>query len=125
MAKKKSNSNTNSRWVLVNAMFDELGLVRQHLDSFNEFLEKRLQSVIQEIKTIEPEDSEFYVRLDKVEVEEPTIREADGSQSSVYPMGDRMSAERSLVLLNFSIISLLFLDLPVTSKVVISSLLRS
>ena len=90
MAKKKSNSNTNSRWVLVNAMFDELGLVRQHLDSFNEFLEKRLQSVIQEIKTIEPEDSEFYVRLDKVEVEEPTIREADGSQSSVYPMEARI-----------------------------------
>jgi len=90
MAKKKSNSNTNSRWVLVNAMFDELGLVRQHLDSFNEFLEKRLQSVIKEIKTIEPEDSEFYVRLDKVEVEEPTIREADGSQSSVYPMEARI-----------------------------------
>jgi DNA-directed RNA polymerase subunit B len=90
MVKKKSSSNTNSRWVLVNAMFDELGLVRQHLDSFNEFLEKRLQSVIQEIKTIEPEDSEFYVRLDKVEVEEPTIREADGSQSSVYPMEARI-----------------------------------
>ncbi|MHA1482853.1 MAG: DNA-directed RNA polymerase subunit B'', partial [Candidatus Heimdallarchaeaceae archaeon] len=90
MAKKKSSSNTNSRWVLVNAMFDELGLVRQHLDSFNEFLEKRLQSVIKEIKTIEPEDSEFYVRLDKVEVEEPTIREADGSQSSVYPMEARI-----------------------------------
>ena len=90
MAKKKSSSNTNSRWVLVNAMFDELGLVRQHLDSFNEFLEKRLQSVIREIKTIEPEDSEFYVRLDKVEVEEPTIREADGSQSSVYPMEARI-----------------------------------
>ncbi|MCK4971685.1 MAG: DNA-directed RNA polymerase subunit B, partial [Candidatus Heimdallarchaeota archaeon] len=90
MAKKRSSSNTNSRWVLVNAMFDELGLVRQHLDSFNEFLEKRLQSVIKEIKTIEPEDSEFYVRLDKVEVEEPTIREADGSQSSVYPMEARI-----------------------------------
>jgi DNA-directed RNA polymerase subunit B len=90
MVKKKSSSNTNSRWVLVNAMFDELGLVRQHLDSFNEFLEKRLQSVIKEIKTIEPEDSEFYVRLDKVEVEEPTIREADGSQSSVYPMEARI-----------------------------------
>ncbi len=90
MAKRKSKTDTNSRWLLVNAMFDELGLVRQHLDSFNDFIEKGLQSVIKEIKVIEPEDSEFYVKLERVEVEEPTIREADGSQSSIYPMEARI-----------------------------------
>ena len=90
MAKKKSKADANSRWVLVNSMFDELGLVRQHLDSFNDFIENGLQSVIEEIKVIEPEDSEFYVKLEKVEVEEPTIREADGSQSSIYPMEARI-----------------------------------
>ena len=90
MAKRKSKTDTNERWLLVNAMFDELGLVRQHLDSFNDFIEKGLQSVIKEIKVIEPEDSEFYVKLERVEVEEPTIREADGSQSSIYPMEARI-----------------------------------
>ena len=80
MAKKKGKADANSRWILVNSMFDELGLVRQHLDSFNDFIEKGLQSVIEEIKVIEPEDSEFYVKLEKVEVEEPTIREADGER---------------------------------------------
>ncbi|MHA2357729.1 MAG: DNA-directed RNA polymerase subunit B [Candidatus Heimdallarchaeaceae archaeon] len=90
MAKKKSKNDSNSRWVLINSMFDELGLVRQHLDSFNDFIEKGLQSVIDEIKVIEPEDSEFYVKLEKVDVEEPTTREADGSQSSIYPMEARI-----------------------------------
>ena len=90
MAKRKGKTDTNERWLLVNAMFDELGLVRQHLDSFNDFIEKGLQSVIDEIKVIEPEDSEFYVKLERVEVEEPTIREADGSQSSIYPMEARI-----------------------------------
>ncbi|MHA1445204.1 MAG: DNA-directed RNA polymerase subunit B [Candidatus Heimdallarchaeaceae archaeon] len=90
MTKKKGKADPNSRWVLVNSMFDELGLVRQHLDSYNDFIEKGLQSVINEIKVIEPEDSEFYVKLKKVEVEEPTIREADGSQSSIYPMEARI-----------------------------------
>ncbi|MHA1397009.1 MAG: DNA-directed RNA polymerase subunit B [Candidatus Heimdallarchaeaceae archaeon] len=90
MARTKTKTEINNRWLLVNSMFEELGLVRQHLDSFNDFIEKGLQSVIEEIKVIEPEDSEFYVRLDKVEIEEPTIREADGSQSSIYPMESRI-----------------------------------
>ncbi|MCK4845023.1 MAG: DNA-directed RNA polymerase subunit B'', partial [Candidatus Heimdallarchaeota archaeon] len=90
MGKKIKKTNTNKRWVLMNSMFDELGLVRQHLDSFNDFIEKGLQSVISEIKAIEPEDSEFYVELEKIEVEEPTVREADGSQSPIYPMEARI-----------------------------------
>ena len=90
MGKKIKKTNTNKRWVLMNSMFDELGLVRQHLDSFNDFIEKGLQSVISEIKAIEPEDSEFYVKLEKIEVEEPTVREADGSQSPIYPMEARI-----------------------------------
>ncbi len=90
MAKNQVKSSTNERWVLMNAMFDELGLVRQHLDSFNDFIENGLQSVLEEIKVIEPEDSEYYVRLDRIEVDEPTVREADGSQSFVYPMEARI-----------------------------------
>ena len=90
MSKKKDKTDTNSRWILINSMFDELGKVRQHLDSFNDFIGKGLQSVINEIKVIEPEDSEFYVKLERVEVEEPTVREADGSQSTIYPMEARI-----------------------------------
>ncbi|MHA1302698.1 MAG: DNA-directed RNA polymerase subunit B, partial [Candidatus Heimdallarchaeaceae archaeon] len=84
------HSNSNERWIFINRMFDELGLVRQHLDSFNAFIEQGLQSVLEEIKVIEPEDSDYYIRLDKIEVEEPTVREADGSQSPIYPMEARI-----------------------------------
>ncbi len=89
-AMKKVHSNINERWIFINKMFDELGLVRQHLDSFNIFIERGLQSILDEIKIIEPEDSDYYIRLDKIEVKEPTVREADGSQSPVYPMEARI-----------------------------------
>ena len=90
MVQVQEGVDTNKRWVLFNAMFKELGLVRQHLDSFNDFIEHGLQSVIDEIKVIEPEDSEFYVKLEGIEVEKPKVREADGSQAEIFPMEARI-----------------------------------
>lgn len=90
MANNEAKVDTNKRWILFNSMFKELGLVRQHLDSFNDFIERGLQSVVEEIKVIEPEDSDYYVKLEKIEVEKPIVREADGSQSEIYPMEARI-----------------------------------
>ncbi len=90
MSSKLNNKNTNVRWTIMNSMFKELGLVRQHLDSFNNFIESGLKSVLEEIDVIEPEDSEFYVKLEEVEIEDPTVREADGSQTPCFPMEARI-----------------------------------
>jgi len=78
------------RWIVMKAFFEEKGLVRQHLDSYNDFIERGMQQVVDEVGKIEPEIADFYVKLGKIEVGEPIIREADGSTRKIYPMEARI-----------------------------------
>ena len=78
------------RWVLIEAMVKELGLVRQHLDSYNEFIQVGMQNVVREIGSIKPEIPNYYVRINKIEMDPPNIREADGSLNEIYPSEARI-----------------------------------
>ncbi|NHJ02185.1 MAG: DNA-directed RNA polymerase subunit B [Candidatus Heimdallarchaeota archaeon] len=71
-------------------MYNEFGLVRQHLHSFNEFVEKKLNEIVQERPKIEPDIEGFYVKLAGIEVGEPSVREADGSERAIHPMEARI-----------------------------------
>lgn len=77
-------------WVLVNAFIREKGLVRQHLDSYNNFIDNILQEIVDEVGIVETEIPGVKVRLGSIEVGEPKIREADGSESAVTPMIARL-----------------------------------
>lgn len=78
------------KWVILNSMFNELGLVRQHLDSFNNFIKEGLQLVVDEEGSIHPDNGDnFYVELEKISLGEPIIKEADGSQTAIWPMDAR------------------------------------
>ena len=77
-------------WVLVNAFIREKGLVRQHLDSYNNFIDNVLQEIVDEVGIVETEIPGVKVRLGSIEVGEPKIREADGSESAVTPMIARL-----------------------------------
>ncbi len=72
-------------WRVVEAFIEENGLVRQHLDSYDEFVRHGLQQIVDEVATIEPEGENYYVRLGKIDVGKPTIKEADGSTMVVFP----------------------------------------
>ena len=78
------------RWTLFDAMFKELGLVRQHLYSYNDFIETGLNKIVQEMGRIEPDVEGYYVKLEGIEIGEPSIREADGSERPIYPMEARI-----------------------------------
>lgn len=73
----------------MSSQFDELGLVRQHLDSYNDFVSNGLRQVIEENPRIEPEGQKFYIALNRIEVGEPVIKEADGSETQIFPMEAR------------------------------------
>ncbi len=77
-------------WHLMNAFFEEKGLVRQHLDSYNRFIEETLQEIVDEVGEIDPEIPDFKVKLGRISVSRPTIVEADGSEKSIYPMEARI-----------------------------------
>ncbi|MEM2906825.1 MAG: DNA-directed RNA polymerase subunit B'', partial [Candidatus Odinarchaeota archaeon] len=80
----------NDMWRLMLAFFEEKGLVRQHLDSYNTFIDKDLQAIIDEQGVIETDIENFYVKLGRIEVGEPSITEADGSTKIVDPTEARL-----------------------------------
>ncbi|MFH8107849.1 MAG: DNA-directed RNA polymerase subunit B'', partial [Candidatus Aenigmatarchaeota archaeon] len=78
--------------VLLKAFKEEYGFVRHQIDSFNEFVNYRLQNIIDSIKEIqlETEAGDFRIRLGKVRVESPCIKEADGAIRQITPMEARI-----------------------------------
>ncbi len=78
------------RWVLVEAFLKERGLIHQHIESFNDFVERKLQEIIDEQAIVETSIPGFYVKLGKIEVGFPKVREADGSETEVLPQEARI-----------------------------------
>ncbi len=76
--------------VLLDAYFREHTLVRQHLESYNKFVEKGIQEIIDKVAFIDPNVEGYQLRLGKVRVEKPTIVEADGSRRQIFPAEARM-----------------------------------
>ena len=42
-------------WIVISSYFDEKGLVRQQLDSFDEFIQMSVQRIVEDSSTIEIE----------------------------------------------------------------------
>ncbi len=83
------------RKILIKKFFDEYGFVESDIRSFNNFIEKELNRIIEENKVIEPmiipqNIDDFKIRLDKIEVDKPVIVEADGSKRDLYPIEARI-----------------------------------
>ena len=85
--------------LLLNAFFKDKGLVRQHLDSYNEFIDRGLQEVIDEIGEIpiEVPENPYKVKLGQIWIIDPQTRitgpyvtEVDGTKHEIYPMEARL-----------------------------------
>lgn len=85
--------------LLLKTFFNEKGLVRQHLDSYNEFIDHGLQEVVDEVGEIpiEVPDSPYKVKLGQIWVIDPQSRitgpyatEVDGTKHEIYPMEARL-----------------------------------
>jgi len=84
---------------LLKAFFKDKGLVRQHLDSFNEFIDHGLQEIIDEVGEIpiDVPESPYKVKLGQIWVIDPQTRitgpyttEVDGTKHEIYPMEARL-----------------------------------
>ena len=84
--------NSKDRWPIIQDILKREGIARQHLDSFNEFLEHGLQSIINEVDQIEIENSEYpyYIQLGKVKLQQPRMIELDGSITHTTPTEGRL-----------------------------------
>lgn len=81
---------TEKNWDLVDAFFDEYDLVDHHIKSYNDFVNNRIQNIIDITEPITLEDGKYTLKTGKVTIEKPFTKEADGSKSMIYPTEARL-----------------------------------
>ncbi|MGB7675423.1 MAG: DNA-directed RNA polymerase subunit B'', partial [Nitrososphaeraceae archaeon] len=79
-------------WSIIHDILRREGVARQHLNSYNEFMERGLQSIIDEVAEIEIETAEYpyKIKLGKIKLQQPRIMELDGSITHVAPVEGRL-----------------------------------
>ena len=89
-------------WVVISSFFESKGLVRQQLDSFDEFIQNTMQEIVDENSRMVVEtsgsvagiDSElpkkFEIEFGQVYLSKPTMTEADGSTQPMFPNEARL-----------------------------------
>src|SRR4030042_6508663 len=85
--------------LLLKTFFSDKGLVRQHLDSYNEFIDHGLQEVVDEVAEIpiEVPENPYKVKLGQIwmidpqsRITAPVVTEVDGTKHEIYPMEARL-----------------------------------
>jgi DNA-directed RNA polymerase subunit B len=75
--------------LIMKKYLEEHSLVESNIISFNEFLEHRMQEIVDEISE-SMNNEEFEISLGKVRIEKPKVIEADGSSSLILPYEARL-----------------------------------
>ncbi|HKZ50052.1 MAG TPA: DNA-directed RNA polymerase subunit B'' [Candidatus Nanoarchaeia archaeon] len=81
--------------LLVKKFLEENNFVQHNIESFNNFIEWRLQKLIDEVaeatpSVIPPEAEEVKIVFGKIRIEKPSIIEADGTKWKVLPVEARV-----------------------------------
>lgn len=92
-------------WAVITAFFEEKGLVRQQLDSFNEFVSNTMQEIIDESPEIvvKPEsqhgpggaehgmeDREYRIKFGQIYLSKPQVTEVDQEFQNLFPKEARL-----------------------------------
>mmetsp|Transcript_8496 Transcript_8496/g.37877 ORF Transcript_8496/g.37877 Transcript_8496/m.37877 type:complete len:1216 (-) Transcript_8496:2643-6290(-) len=91
-------------WDIVSAYFEEKGLVRQQLNSFNVFVEHTMQSIVEETRDIliipeeqhipgqraSDEDIKYLINFGQLRLSKPTFTEANAETFPLYPNKARL-----------------------------------
>ena len=88
-------------WDVIKAFFEEKGLVRQQIDSFNEFMSNTVQELVEESKSLTLEQAEqhtgnaedktrrYEIEFGQIYMNKPRQTEADGSTAPLFPQEAR------------------------------------
>jgi len=81
----------DDRWLVIESYIKEKGLVKQHINSYNDFITKRLREIIDEESVIQTSSPNFYALITDVKIGNPQVREFDGSlNTSITPLECRV-----------------------------------
>ncbi|KXJ13257.1 DNA-directed RNA polymerase II subunit RPB2 [Exaiptasia diaphana] len=89
-------------WIVISSYFDEKGLVRQQLDSFDEFIQMSVQRIVEDSPEIDLQaesqhmtaDTEipakYVLKFEQIYLSKPTHWEKDGAPSAMMPNEARL-----------------------------------
>jgi DNA-directed RNA polymerase subunit B len=75
---------------IIKKYLEDNSLVASNLTSFNNFIEKRMQEIVNEISDSIVNDEDLEIKLGKIRVGKPTVIESDGSMSELTPAEARL-----------------------------------
>ncbi|HLD41547.1 MAG TPA: DNA-directed RNA polymerase subunit B'', partial [archaeon] len=78
---------------ILNSFANEVGFVRFQIESFNDFVDNRLQKIVDDIREIVPEVpeiGELKIKFGAVSIGEPSVSEADGTVRKIMPLEARL-----------------------------------
>ncbi|MFH0987225.1 MAG: DNA-directed RNA polymerase subunit B'' [Candidatus Micrarchaeota archaeon] len=76
-------------WEVVSALFKENPFVKQHIDSYNEFIDKKIKRIVAEQNGTKSEDR-YTIKFHDVKLGEPSITDPDGSAKKITPAEARL-----------------------------------
>ncbi|XP_039254275.1 DNA-directed RNA polymerase II subunit RPB2 [Styela clava] len=89
-------------WIVISSYFDEKGLVRQQLDSFDEFIQMSVQRIVEDAPMIELQaeaqhtttelvtPTKYHLKFEQIYLSKPTHWEKDGAPSPMMPNEARL-----------------------------------
>lgn len=89
-------------WIVINRFFEEKGLVRQQLASYEEFIAATMQEIVQENAELILDQASQYtghstdvtrryeIKFVEIKVSHPTISESDGTVVPLFPQEARL-----------------------------------
>ncbi|CAG8548150.1 7523_t:CDS:10 [Ambispora gerdemannii] len=87
-------------WTVISSFFNDKGLVRQQLDSFDEFVQNTMQEIVDENRSLVLQNIQgggegdqarrYYIQFGQVYLSKPTMTEADGSVQAMFPQEARL-----------------------------------
>ena len=90
-------------WTVISAFFESKGLVRQQLDSFDEFIQNTMQEIIDENSKLilqrppqysgsvaDEGPNRYEIRFGQIYLSKPTMTEADGTTQPMFPSEARL-----------------------------------
>ncbi|XP_072027368.1 DNA-directed RNA polymerase II subunit RPB2 [Amphiura filiformis] len=89
-------------WIVISSYFDEKGLVRQQLDSFDEFIQMSVQRIVEDAPPVDLQAesqhmsteaevaTRYLLKFEQIYLSKPTHWEKDGSPSPMMPNEARL-----------------------------------
>ncbi|MEK6891207.1 MAG: DNA-directed RNA polymerase subunit B'' [Nanoarchaeota archaeon] len=88
--KLKLKGKDENEHVVIQKYLSENSLVESNLTSFNNFIDKRMQEIVEEISENIENDEDMEIKLGKIKVLKPNVIESDGSTSLLIPAEARL-----------------------------------